>query len=201
MAELDDAGSEARIRLAAPLSFASVERMHGERFAMAEEVRFDPREAVMIARRTVRLGALPIREQPLVADPALVAACLVRGDPQSGPPLDRRSPTAPGPRRPAPPPRPDGVARLVGGVPAGDLEEWLAPHLGTLRRLADLDGLDLRAILLDLLDHTQRRDLDRLAPTQLDLPSGRRARDRLCAGSARAGGQAAGAVRPEQHTD
>jgi ATP-dependent helicase HrpB len=172
VAELDDAGSEARIRLAASLPFERVEHLHGHRFVAADEVRFEPREAALIARRLLRLGALPIREQPFAPEPALVVAawCTVirsRGLPWTDAArqlqgrvalLRRREPTA----------WPD----LADATLLATLDEWLAPRLGTLRRLAELDALDLRALLLERLDHVQRRELDRRAPVQMELPSG-----------------------------
>ena len=175
VAELDDAGREARIRLAASLPFEQVEQLHGHRFAAADEVRFEPREAALIARRLLRLGALPIREQPFAPEPALVAAAWCAAVRSRGLPwtdaarqlqgrvalLRHREPTA----------WPD----LADAALLATLDEWLAPYLGTLRRLAELDALDLRALLLERLDHAQRRELDRRAPGQIELPSGRRA--------------------------
>ncbi len=52
--------------------------------------------------------------------------------------------------------------------------EWLAPALGEVRRAADLERIDLAALLLDHLGWEQRRALDQLAPTHLTVPSGSR---------------------------
>ena len=72
-------------------------------------------------------------------------------------------------RREAPDRWPDfGDAALL-----ADLADWLGPRLSGIRRLADLATLDLHAILLGRLDHAQRQALDRLAPLQLGVPSGR----------------------------
>jgi ATP-dependent helicase HrpB len=54
------------------------------------------------------------------------------------------------------------------------LTSWLRPHLLGLRRMQDLAGLDLEAILLHGLDWKRRADLDRLAPTHFTAPSGSR---------------------------
>jgi ATP-dependent helicase HrpB len=53
-------------------------------------------------------------------------------------------------------------------------EDWLLPHLVGRRGLADLGRLDLVGILAGLLDHRQRRELDRLAPTHVTVPTGSR---------------------------
>lgn len=54
-----------------------------------------------------------------------------------------------------------------------DLEQWLLPYLGGVRRLEQLRSLDYAALLQARLDYDRRRELDRLAPAQFALPSGR----------------------------
>ena len=54
--------------------------------------------------------------------------------------------------------------------------EWLLPHLVGLRRRAAVDSLDLGALLLARLTWQQRAELDALAPTHLEVPSGSRIR-------------------------
>ena len=174
-AELDDAGSEARIRLAAPLPFAWLERLHGGHIAAVDEVRFDAREGAIIARRTLRLGALPIREQPFEPDPALMvaawcAALRTRGLPSSEAGRQLQGRVALLRRR-----DPAGWPDLSEAALMATLEAWLAPHLATLRRWSEVEALGVAALLASRLDHDQRRQLDRLAPAQLQLPSGRRA--------------------------
>ncbi|MEK0082201.1 ATP-dependent helicase HrpB [Benzoatithermus flavus] len=177
VAELDDAGAEARIRLAAPLSLATVEALFGERFTTEEEVRFDPREAAVTARRVTRLGALVVKEQALTAiDPERVAAALCQGIrakglvvlPWSDAARQLRARVAFLRRRePECWPDLDDPALLAG------LEEWLAPWLAGRRRLVDLADIDLQAILKSRLDHAQWRELERRAPARLPVPSGR----------------------------
>ncbi|HEX6015084.1 MAG TPA: ATP-dependent helicase HrpB, partial [Geminicoccaceae bacterium] len=179
VAELDDAGAEARVRLAAALSFGHVEAHHGDRFEAAEEVRFDPREDAVVARRVVRLGALAVKERPLAEpDPAAVAGALcgaVRAQglarlPWTGAARQLQARVALV-RRDDPGGWPNlGDAALLAG-----LEEWLAPRLAGRRRMADLASLDLRALLLRRLDHAQRQALERLAPPHLAVPGGRQA--------------------------
>ena len=55
------------------------------------------------------------------------------------------------------------------------LEDWLLPWLPGCRKLEDLRALDLvGAIATGLLTTAQRRDLPRLAPTHVEVPSGSR---------------------------
>lgn len=178
VAEVED-GAEGRVRLAAAVDRATIERLHGERLAAREEVRFDPREGAVLARRVTRLGALTWEERPLDgADPVRVAAALCGGIRARGAGalpwtesarrfrervafLRRREPG----RWPAL----DDAGLLAG------LERWLAPHLLGTRRLAELRALDLAALLRGLLDGARRAELDRRAPAEVALPAGRRA--------------------------
>ncbi|HEX8944065.1 MAG TPA: ATP-dependent helicase C-terminal domain-containing protein, partial [Gemmatimonadaceae bacterium] len=54
------------------------------------------------------------------------------------------------------------------------LDEWLGARLDGVRRLSDLDRIDLSDALASLLDWRQRRALDELAPTHIEVPSGSR---------------------------
>ena len=179
VAELDDRGTEARIRLAAPLSPGWLERLHGDRLVSEDEIGFDDREGALLARRVTRLGALLLKEQPLAgADPRRMADVLARVVAARG--IDRLPWTDAARqiqarvalvRRDAPDQFPDlGDAALLAEMP-----DWLGPHLVGMRRLVEVAALDLRAILLDRLDHAARHTLDRLAPPRLAVPSGRHA--------------------------
>jgi ATP-dependent helicase HrpB len=57
---------------------------------------------------------------------------------------------------------------------AATLRDWLAPHLGGVRRLDELSRVDLAAALLAMLPWDRRAALDRLAPTHVAVPSGSR---------------------------
>ena len=54
--------------------------------------------------------------------------------------------------------------------------EWLLPHLVGLRRREQVEALDLGALLLSRLSWRQRAELDDLAPTHIEVPSGSRIR-------------------------
>ncbi len=56
------------------------------------------------------------------------------------------------------------------------LEDWLAPYLHGVTRLAEVDRLPLGRYLLDTLAWPLRQQLDELAPTHLQVPSGSRIR-------------------------
>jgi ATP-dependent helicase HrpB len=52
------------------------------------------------------------------------------------------------------------------------LEDWLRPHLYGIKRIEELQRLDLTGILLSHLTWERRRELDERAPTYLKVPSG-----------------------------
>src|SRR5205823_1036306 len=54
------------------------------------------------------------------------------------------------------------------------LDEWLAPSVAGARRWSDVERVDLTAAIGTLLDWRQRRELDDLAPTHIEVPSGSR---------------------------
>ena len=114
-----------------------------------EEVRFEPRDEAVVARRVVRLGALVLQEQ--AADGRSgerIAAAAVRRHPRARAWTACRGPTRARQlqarvallrRR-----EPGRLARLSDDALLADLEDWLAPQLIGLRRLGDLAALDLR---------------------------------------------------------
>jgi ATP-dependent helicase HrpB len=53
-----------------------------------------------------------------------------------------------------------------------NLEEWLMPYLGQVRKLEDFQRLDLKAILYAQLAWPLPLDLERLAPERIAVPSG-----------------------------
>jgi ATP-dependent helicase HrpB len=57
------------------------------------------------------------------------------------------------------------------------IQEWLPPFLTGFTRLAELDKLDLQAILRGTMPRDLAARLDRDLPTHLSLPSGRAAID------------------------
>ena len=170
-------GREARIALAAPLALESLERHFGDSVTQQDVIAWDPSSRSVSARRRVSLGALVLREGPARdPDPARVTAALLQGIRETGAEALPWTSAARAVRA-----RAGFVGRLEGGWPdlsdaalIDSLEDWLGPHLGGLRRLADLGGIDLASLLLARLGWERRGKLDQLAPTHLRVPSGSR---------------------------
>jgi len=180
VADLDLQGTEARIRMAAPLSRAALEARFPERFVREEGAAFDPRANAVVARRRLRFGALVLEEAPLPdADPAAIAAALAEAAAARG--LRDLNWTDAARQIQA---RILWMRNVEGedwpdvsdAALAARVQDWLAPHLhGRGTRLADLAALDLPALLLGLLSWEQRRRLDAALPARVELPGGRSA--------------------------
>lgn len=177
-AHLDGPAHAPRAALAAPLSRAEVEELFAEQIGEQAEVRFDEGSGRVLARRLRRLGALVLSEVNL-PNPAAedVAAALLQavlaGElralhwTEHAQQLRERLVFL---HQLAPTDWPDVSQEAL----LADAAEWLAPHLAGLRSLADVARLDVAELLLARLPGgwAQRQELDRLAPTHLEVPSG-----------------------------
>jgi len=179
VADLELQGTEARIRMAAPLDRAALEARFPDRFIREEGAAFDPRTGAVQARRRLRFGPLVLEEAPLpAADPAAVASALAAAVAERG---LRDLPWTEAARQIQ---ARIGWMRKVEGEDWPDLsdaaliasvQDWLAPHLPGLSRLSELSGLNLPEILLGALSWEQRKRLDAALPARIPLPAGRSA--------------------------
>ena len=179
------AGGEAEIALAGSLARADLEAQFVERLGWRREVAWDEAEGRVIGREVRCIGALVLQERPgkVRADEAIpLLFDLLRRDGLTALPW---SPDAMQYRA-----RLDFLSRMLpteGWPEVGDaallanLDEWLAPWLGAVRGRSDLARLDLAAILRGWLGG-QGRELERLAPERLEVPSGSRVRLDYAAG-------------------
>jgi ATP-dependent helicase HrpB len=182
IADLDAGEREARIHLAAPVAHGALAEALGDAVRRVDRVEWDRREAAVVARREWRYGALVLDEAPLRDPPreAQVAAMLV-GIADLGLEALPWSRAARALQT-----RVAFVRASLGAEAAskwpdlGDealattLADWLGPYLEGILRRDHLARLDLAAILFARLDHALQRELDRLAPTHLTVPSGSR---------------------------
>lgn len=177
-AEVEGSGAEARVRRAAPLEREEIEAHFADRFAEREEVVWDDEAGRVRARRRRVFGAVVLEEAPLRRpDPHAVSLTLLEGilsrglqalpwgreerrlrerihflhalDPERWPPSDEET-----------------LAETA--------DAWLLPFLAGRKSLDELRGLDLRSALLSRIPPGSRPDLDRWAPTHLEVPSGSR---------------------------
>lgn len=176
-AELDGRRRESRIVRAAALGLEEIETHFANDIVYEDVLGWDDDARAVVGRRRRRLGALVLGEAPLRdVDPAVVARALVEGIRQEG---VARLPWSDEARRLRQ--RLAFLHRLDSLWPdvsdealAADLDRWLGPHLAGLRRLEDVGGLDLGALLLARLGWERRAAVDEWAPSHVQVPSGSR---------------------------
>ncbi|HWA57216.1 MAG TPA: ATP-dependent helicase HrpB [Gemmatimonadales bacterium] len=182
-AELDGDRRESRIWLAASLDLGELTMLFGGQVEDESVVEWVETEGVLKAVRRRRLGAIVLEETPLRdPDPALVRARVEELVRREGLAALTWSDEATRLRE-----RLAFARRLAdaGGITGDwpdvsdrglldDLDRWLGPSLGTVRRRADLAKIDPAGALAQLLGWEERRALDQLAPTHLEVPTGSR---------------------------
>jgi ATP-dependent helicase HrpB len=181
-AELDGERREARVFLAAACEPEAILEDFSPVLAVRETIAWDKRTAAVKMERSLWLGALALKTEPLEqADPARVAAALIEGIRQTGigclpwtPELRRWQERVRFLRRVSG--DEDGWPDVSDPALADSLENWLGPHIGGITRISGLKKLDLGAALGGLLSRQLRRRLDEWAPTHIEVPSGSRLR-------------------------
>ncbi|HLI20658.1 MAG TPA: ATP-dependent helicase HrpB, partial [Stellaceae bacterium] len=178
VAELDGERKTARIFLAAPLSRAEIEEDFADRITTSDTIEWDAQSEAVLARRQRKLEALVLDDQPLRDPPQeQVIAALLTGIRALGLEALPWSREAESFRR-----RVEFLHRTLGeawpdfsdAALLANLEDWLAPYLSGITRRAQFGQIDLAAALSAKLDYAQRRQLDALAPSHIEVPSGSR---------------------------
>jgi ATP-dependent helicase HrpB len=164
--DLDGSTQDSRVFLAAPITAAEIEELYGERMVDEEVVEW--RDNV-VARRRRRLGALVLDDKPIDRpDPDKVKAAMLAG------------------LRNRPLPWTDELRAwrqriaflrhldvswpdLSDEMLLASLDDWLAPFIDSAAR-----RIDFAAALKTLVPWEQQRQLDKLAPAHIEVPSGSR---------------------------
>lgn len=177
--DLDDRDRDARILLAAPLTRDEIDEHLSDRLQRGKSVEWNSREQAVLARRYIRLDAITIEEKPLNEVPRDAArSAMLQGVRELG--IDALPWTRDARDIQA---RMEFVRNKAGVDqnvwPAVSdqalfetLDEWLAPWLDGITRRDHLSRLELPDILKSLLPWEKRRQLDQLAPTHLQVPTG-----------------------------
>ena len=184
-AEVEDAGREGTIRLAAALDEADLRALHGPRIRWQSTARWSRRSRQVEARQRETFGEIALADRPWRdAPPEALGAALAEGIRELGLAVLPWSREAESLRRRvawlrAQGGRQDGAwaERLPDWSEAGllaALDDWLTPHLAGMRRVEEAAGLDLAAILRATLDHETLGAVDRAAPAHFVTPLGDR---------------------------
>jgi len=166
VADLDGSAQDARVFLAAPITLAEIEELYGERIVDEEIV--DWRDGGVVARRRRRFGALVLEDKPInKPDPEKVKAAMLAGLRQRGLPwtgelqawrqriaflrhVDESWPDL----------ADEALLRSL---------DWLEPFVdGAARRI------DFATAVKSLVPWDRQRQVDSLAPTHIEVPSGSR---------------------------
>ncbi len=179
VAELEPIGTDARIRMAAPLDLATLAERFPERLRWEEGAAFDARAGAVIARRRRMFGPLVLEEQVLPApDPATLAAALAAAIAERGyRDLDWTDAAKNLRARIGWMRKAEGAEwpDLSDAALAATVQDWLAPHLHGRTKLSEAKSLDLVAVLRAMLPWEKQRRLDAALPARVELPGGRSA--------------------------
>jgi ATP-dependent helicase HrpB len=179
IADVETGTAEAKIYLAAPLKKSDLENAFGSEIISDKEVEWNTAEARVKARRVRRLGAVILDEQPLESGGEEVTRALLEGIRRTGlrclpwdAEADRFRTRVQWVRRALP----DALELPDTSDDAliATLEQWIASHLDGMWKLEHLQRLHLAEILRSQFSTYQLRELDRLAPSHLQVPSGSR---------------------------
>jgi ATP-dependent helicase HrpB len=176
--EVDSIGTEVRIYLAAPLAKKDLQQVFAYALVEEEEICWSSSDDMVVARNISRLGAIIISEQNIKFHGEKVNAAMIDGVRQLGLeclPWDKETHSLQQ--------RSEWLRKNLDLIDLPDisnsmllktLEDWLAPFLGTIWRRDQLQKLTLMDILHARFSFAQWQDLERLAPSHLNLPSGSR---------------------------
>ncbi|MFB9864254.1 ATP-dependent helicase HrpB [Rufibacter immobilis] len=171
-------GTKPRVLSAAPVSKEDLLTHFTDQLERVTEVRWDANAEKVVARQFTRMGALTLDETAITQpDATLVAKALLQGLHEKGiqrlPWPDEALHTL---QRLAflHQLNPDQWPDVSFSTLEANLEEWLLPHLIGLKTLEQVSRLDFKEILLSDFSWEQRQEMDRLAPSHLEVPTGSR---------------------------
>jgi ATP-dependent helicase HrpB len=176
VAELTGTAAQSRILLAASITLAEIEERFSVRIESREDIAFDAASTSLRGRRSRRLGALTLADQPMKVVPNDdTAHMLVEGIARLGiarlpwtKALQQWRDRVLFLRRAEGEEWPD----LSDTALAARAGEWLAPALSSKTALAEMTADELDAALSILLPWNLKRRLDAEAPTDFTAPSG-----------------------------
>jgi len=178
VAELAGSAAAGRILLAAPITLAEIEARFADQIVMREEIAFDASSASLRGRKSRRLGAIILSEQPMALTPSGGSAeKLAEGIARLG---SGRLPWTGGLRqwrdrvmflRRAEGTNTDHAWPDLSDAALAADTGWLASALAGKTSLAELSGDELAIALAARLPFPLRRRLDAEAPTHFKAPT------------------------------
>ena len=172
VAQMDAGQQNGRIFLAAPVDPYELQ----DRMELHEVVTWDEKKGILVAQSETRIGDLTVESTPLKKIPEnqrIQLLCeAIRNQPSLLPwskEIEEWQARIGSLRTWRPE---EGWPDVSETGLLDNLEDWLGPYLGKVNRKEALQKLDLKGILSGLLPWPLPRELDRLAPTHLTVPTG-----------------------------
>lgn len=177
--DVDGAGSEVRVFLAASLSEGDIEAVFSDQLVTTDEVCWNEVQDSVVSRRVTRFGSIELSEQSVEPSEEKLLLAVLDGIHSVGLGCLPWTKDATSMRS-----RSEWLRRQ--GLVGGDwpnlsdqhlnqtLGSWLGPFLGGIMRRSELKKLDLGKIIRTIFTHPQLRELERLAPTHRTVPTGSR---------------------------
>jgi ATP-dependent helicase HrpB len=176
VANIDVGGAEGKIYLAAPVNQGELEKIFADAIVDEREVGWDGSDRKVKAQRTRKLGAVVLAHQSIEPNAEEIKHALIEGIRSVGLqclPWDKEAERFRS--------RVLWVRRVKPDLPdlsdtalESSVAEWLAPFLGGVWKLEQLQKLRLGEILRSMFSPHQLHELERLAPPLVQVPSGSR---------------------------
>lgn len=180
IADLDAGSQWGRIDRAAPIDLTEIESLYADHIVERESVIWDEATKSVKASRQRTLGAIVLSDHALSKpDPSLIVCALLKGLRSAGLATLAWTPELKQWRARV------RFLRNAEGVDWPDLsdehlteslETWLGPYLHGITTLERIQRMTLDQPLRALLNWSQQRELERLAPTHVAVPSGSQVR-------------------------
>ncbi len=177
IAEVDGIGNDVKIFLAEPVAEEDIRAAFHDQLKHREEIRWDDRREMVVARSVEQLGAIELSEIPLSSSGDAVKEKMLEGIRLMGLDALPWTDNAISIRV-----RSEWLRKLnlvSSDWPKLDTEhfhatlgEWLGPYLGGITKRSHLTKLEMSTIVQSLFSYQQLRELDRLAPTHHTVPTG-----------------------------
>ncbi len=177
IAELDDKDKDAKILLAAPIALNAIEENFSSLIRKIEIVEWNDRDACVDAVGRRMFGEIILEEYPIKnPDKNKIADAVLFGIRKQGLSILSWSDEAENLRQriglAAKFDKKNNWPDMSDAALLENLDKWLLPFIGGIRKAADFSRINLNEALKNLLDWKQKELLDKLAPTHWRVPSG-----------------------------
>jgi ATP-dependent helicase HrpB len=174
--DVDGVGSDVKIFLAEPLTENEIRSVFGDQIVTRDAVEWDEKSESIVARTVSVFGSLELSEKAFVPPsdqtiPLMIS--VIRREGLSILPWTKETGSIIA--------RSEWIRRNALSADWPDLSEetllkeldlWLAPFLNGITRKSHLSRLSMGEIIHSLFTYQQQRELERLAPTHLSVPTG-----------------------------